>query len=129
MSYARAQIVMQTPATVFPKDAHYLVYVLSRGEANALKIRPGSLTVEKGDQVTWINLADTEMQVVFFKGDLVFERFPDQSSGYSFVLEPGGCRSFVVKNEPLPREYSYQVCEFGKNKFAEANSDPRIIVL
>jgi plastocyanin len=129
MEYARAEIEILKYRAVLPKHAHYMVYALTRGRDDAVKIRPGSLTVESGDQVTWINLVNDKIQIVLFKGNLVFERFPDESSNYAFDLAPGGYRTFVVKNKSVAREYSYQVYCPRRQRFAEANSDPRIIVL
>jgi hypothetical protein len=133
MDYARAVIeTCQSSTTVLPEEAvhaHYVIYALLSRVRKELKTRPGSLTVENGDKVTWINLFEDPIQVVFFTGNLVFEGFPDAHSNYSFTLAPGGHRTFVVKNTTRPREYSYQVYCPSRELFAEANSDPRIIVL
>jgi hypothetical protein len=108
-----------------PDEDSYLINIVRSG-IDTYKTRPASLTVGNGNRVVWINKTDSQVEVVFYRGDTVFEGFPGPLN-YSFSLDPGAYQSFVVNAENL-REYSYHVFCITAGKFADGDSDPRIIV-
>ena len=114
-----------------PKEATYSTYVVNivQDREHLPKVRPPRLPVGNGDHIGWINKLDEAVEVVFYRGDLVFEDFPGAEQQYKFALSPGDNRSCTVKNAAALREYSYQVYCLTSGQYAEGESDPRMVLL
>jgi len=108
--------------------ATYIVNIV-QDRAHLPKVRPSRLPAGSSDHVTWINRLEEPVEVVFYRGDLVFEDFPGVALQYKFVLDPGDYRSYIVKNTAALREYSYQVYCQTSGQYAEGESDPKMILL
>jgi hypothetical protein len=104
-------------------------YKFRIGTQSTLKVTPPKHNVGPGDQVIWINHWPDSVEVMFYKGDLVFVEFP---LDHKFTLEafgrPGSERTFEVRSDAKRREYTYQVYCSQNGEFAEGESDPKINV-
>jgi hypothetical protein len=113
----------------------YIINVV-HGRKGGKKVRPGKLTVEGSEEITWKNNLSLDVHLTFPQGDRILSGFPGTEStkpsvrlpAYTILIPAGGSESFTVLPDPLHGDHSYQVQDT-EGGFYSGDSDPRIDVL